>query len=50
MYSDLSPDGIAAKKIVDAVLKHYQQTILRLKQKLSSDFSFLQLAAPTKKQ
>ena len=24
MYSDLSPDGIAAKKIVDAVLKHYQ--------------------------
>ena len=25
MYSDLSPDGIAAKKIVDAVLKHYQK-------------------------
>ena len=24
MYSDLPPDGIAAKKIVDAVLKHYQ--------------------------
>ena len=24
MYSDLSPDGISAKKIVDAVLKHYQ--------------------------
>ena len=24
MYSDLSPDGIAAKKIIDAVLKHYQ--------------------------
>ncbi len=24
MYSDLSPDGIAAKKIVDAVLKYYQ--------------------------
>ena len=24
MYSDLSPDGIAAKQIVDAVLKHYQ--------------------------
>ncbi len=24
MYSDLSPDGIAAKKIINAVLKHYQ--------------------------
>ena len=24
MYSDLSPDGVAAKQIVDAVLKHYQ--------------------------
>ena len=24
MYSDLSPDGVAAKKIIDAVLKHYQ--------------------------
>ena len=24
MYSDLPPDGVAAKQIVDAVLKHYQ--------------------------
>ena len=24
MYSDLSPDGIAAKKIINAALKHYQ--------------------------
>ena len=24
MYSDLPPDGIVAKKVIDAVLKHYQ--------------------------
>ena len=24
MYSDLSPDGVVAKKVIDAVLKHYQ--------------------------
>ena len=24
MYSDLPPDGVVAKKVVDAVLKYYQ--------------------------
>ena len=24
MYSDLPPDGVVAKKVIDAVLKHYQ--------------------------
>jgi aminoglycoside phosphotransferase (APT) family kinase protein len=34
MYSDLSPDGVAAKKIIDAVLKHYQTDDLAIKTKI----------------
>ena len=34
MYSDLPPDGVAAKKIVDAVLKHYQTDDPAIKTKI----------------
>ena len=34
MYSDLSPDGVAAKKIIDAVLKHYQTDDLAIETKI----------------
>ena len=34
MYSDLPPDGVAAKKIIDAVLKHYQTDDLAIETKI----------------
>ena len=34
MYSDLPPDGVAAKKIVNAVLKHYQTDDLAIETKI----------------
>ena len=34
MYSDLPPDGVAVKKIIDAVLKHYQTDDLAIEAKI----------------
>ncbi len=34
MYSDLPPDGVVAKKIIDMVLKHYQTDDLAIEEKL----------------
>ena len=34
MYSDLPPDGIVAKKIIDAVLKHYQTDDAAIEKKI----------------
>ena len=34
MYSDLPPDGIVAKKVIDAVLKHYQTDDPAIKEKI----------------
>jgi len=34
MYSDLPPDGIIAKKVIDAVLKHYQTDDPAIKEKI----------------
>ncbi len=38
MYSDLSPDGVAAKKIIDAVLKHYQTDDPEIESKIELGF------------
>ena len=38
MYSDLPPDGIAAKQIVDAVLKHYQTDDPEIESKIELGF------------
>ena len=34
MYSDLPPDGVVAKKVIDAVLKHYQTDDAAIKEKI----------------
>lgn len=34
MYSDLPPDGIVAKKVIDAVLRHYQTDDPAIKEKI----------------
>ncbi|RKU15051.1 hypothetical protein C6503_13990 [Candidatus Poribacteria bacterium] len=34
MYSDLPPDGIVAKRVIDAVLKHYQTDDAAIKEKI----------------
>ena len=34
MYSDLPPDGIVAKKVIDAVLKYYQTDDTAIKEKI----------------